>query len=83
MSRFLYYNHDNVNGDVNGDVSPDNHGRSIMQDRKKLADLNWGWISGMALGLGATVGVAWSSWSLFIVVTVMVAAWMIWRAQRS
>jgi hypothetical protein len=54
-----------------------------MQDRKKLADLNWGWISGMALGLGATVGVAWSSWSLFIVVTVMVAAWMIWRAQRS
>ena len=53
-----------------------------MSEQKKFPQLNWGWISGMALGLGSAVGVAWSSWSLFGAVTVLVAALMVWRAQR-
>lgn len=54
----------------------------MMQEQKKLTALNWGWISGMALGIGSAVGVAWESWSLFVVVTVIITIFMVWRAQR-
>jgi hypothetical protein len=54
-----------------------------MQTRKKLTELNWGWISGMALGLGSAVGVAWESWDWFFAVTATVTAFMVWRAQHS
>lgn len=53
-----------------------------MEQQKKLSDLSWGWISGTALGIGASLGVAWHSWALFTVVSLAIALVMIWRAMR-
>ncbi|MEZ4865598.1 MAG: hypothetical protein R3C14_30080 [Caldilineaceae bacterium] len=53
-----------------------------MQEQKKLSELSWGWISGVALGLGSSVGVAWESWGLFWGVTLAVTMFMVWRARR-
>jgi hypothetical protein len=50
--------------------------------QKKRTELSWGWISGVALGLGSAVGVAWESWALFFAVTTVVTLFMVWRAQR-
>lgn len=53
-----------------------------MQAPNKLTNPNWGWTSGMALGLGAAAGAAWQSCSVFTVVAVIVTVFMVWRAQR-
>jgi len=53
-----------------------------MQEQKKLTELSWGWISGTALGIGAAIGVEWESWTLFFVISIAIALFMVWRAQR-
>lgn len=54
----------------------------MVNEQKKLTELSWGWISGVALGLGASAGVAWESWTLFFVVTIVVTLFMVWRARQ-
>ncbi len=44
-----------------------------------MANLNWGWLSGTALGIGSAIGVATESWIVGIAVTIAIAAFMIWR----
>jgi len=53
-----------------------------VPEKKKLSELSWGWISGMALGIGSSLGVAWESWTLFIVVSVLITLFMVRRARR-
>ena len=55
---------------------------STMQERKQWTELSWGWISGTALGIGSAVGVAWQSWALFFAITILITAFMVWRARR-
>ncbi len=44
-----------------------------------MKNLNRGWISGTALGIGASVGVAAESWSVGIVVAIAITIFMLWR----
>lgn len=53
-----------------------------MQEQKRLTELSWGWISGMALGIGASIGVAWRSWELFFVISILITLLMVWRTRR-
>ena len=53
-----------------------------MDTKKKLSEWSWGWISGVALGIGASVGVAFHSWILFFAISIIITSWMVWRALR-
>ncbi|MEZ4657385.1 MAG: hypothetical protein R2911_07420 [Caldilineaceae bacterium] len=47
-----------------------------------MKNLNWGWISGTALGIGSSVGVATASWSVGIIVTTVITIVMLWRRRE-
>lgn len=53
-----------------------------MKERRKLSELSWGLISGTALGIGASIGVAWRSWELFFAISIAITLFMVWWAQR-
>lgn len=44
-----------------------------------MRNLNWGWISGMALGIGSSVGVATESWAVGTAVAIAITVFMVWR----